>query len=114
MSGKVDPFRFIGKMEDWGKFGDGDQDEACDAERRALADHFIRRYRRAVKRGATPADALVNIMAGANVAIACVWFGIQKGPDNVKPDDFERYINLITFGYYQALSAYDGTELGVQ
>lgn len=98
-----DPFDKLGPMSGWGTFGDGQDDLACDAERRSMCEHFLRRMRKAEKRGG---NATPDILAGGMTALAGLWFSAQGGPDNAKGDDYESFIAVATFAYYQAMGCF--------
>jgi len=102
----IDPFKIIGKPSEWGEFGTGDHDHACDAERRAWVDHFIRRLRKGEKRGNE--DVAGEILSGGSLAMAGLFISASGGPNALEEDAFDRWIAIMTFAWYQALSADTG------
>jgi len=105
----IDPFKILGAPSTWGTFGDGEADAACDAERRAMCDHFLRRLRKAEKRGG---NAAAHILAGGSTAFAGLFISAAGGPDNLPDDAFDHWIAMMTFAWYSALGV--NTEGGFQ
>lgn len=102
MEAAIDPFKTIGRPETWEPFGT-DDDILCDAERRAFGDHFARRTARLIKRGHSPQEAFGTVMSGLSAGMAGAWFAAQGGVDNARTDDFDKWIGVMTYSYYQAL-----------
>jgi len=98
----IDPFKLLGKPASWNAFGTGEHDAACEAERRAWIDFFLRRLAKGEKRG--KADAGADILAGGSVAVAALFISGEGGPDAIKDDAFDRWIAIQTFAWYQALA----------
>lgn len=103
MSRTVDPFKLLGTPDTWKPFGASDCDVHCDAERRAWADHFIRRLNKGQKRGRT--DAGADIMTGASCAFADLYVAAKGGPEAVTEADFDQWIAIMTYAWYQAMAA---------
>jgi len=99
---KIDPFKTIGQPNEWGRFGTGEHDAACDAERRAWCDHLIRRLNKGHKRGNM--DAAANILSGGAVASADLFISAQGGPGSLTDEAFDQWIGLMTFSWYQAVA----------
>lgn len=104
---KIDPFKHIGKPNEWEKFGTGEHDLRCDAERRAMAEYFLRRLHKSHRRGHENGTA--DILAGGFVAMAGLFVAGAGGPDALDNDAFEKWINLATFAWHQAISCHDSS-----
>jgi hypothetical protein len=103
MSRTVDPFKLLGSPDTWARFGESEHDAACDAERRAWVDHFIRRLNKGQKRGRQ--DVGADIMTGASTAMAAFFVSALGGPNVAKESDFDRWIAIMTYAWYQAMAA---------
>lgn len=101
---KIDPFKFIGKPEDWGVFGSSEHDERCDAERRAICHYFLRRIEKGTKRR-DHEDPVADVLTGGFVGFAGLFISSGGGPEAMTEEAFERWIGGATFAWYQALSA---------
>lgn len=101
---KIDPFKFIGKPEEWAPFGDGQHDEQCDAERRAICHYFIRRIEKGAKRQ-PHGDSVADVLTGGFVGFAGLFISSGGGPEAMTEETFERFIGAATFAWYQAMSA---------
>jgi len=101
---KIDPFKFIGKPEEWGVFGSSEHDEQCDAERRAICHYFLRR----IEKGAKQRDRenpVADVITGGFVGFAGLFISSGGGPEAMTEETFERFIGAATFAWYQAMSA---------
>lgn len=98
----IDPFKLLGKPASWPAFGAGEHDAACEAERRAWIDFFLRRLAKGGKRKNESVGA--DILTGGSVAMAALFISGEGGPDAVPADAFDRWIAVQTFAWYQALA----------
>lgn len=99
----IDPYKLIGEPSTWGAFGDGDQDRTADAERRALAQFFIRRIKRAARKNIDHSDFMASLITGAMVAQAGLIVSGPGGVEQLPEDAFDRWIAIATFSWHQAL-----------
>lgn len=99
----IDPFKLLGEPSTWGDFGSGEHDADCDAERRSLCDHFVRRMLKGEKRIGD--EIIPAILSGSSVAMAGFFIASGGGADALEDDAFDKWIALMTFAWYQALSA---------
>ena len=97
-----DPFEVTGKPSEWGAFGTSPDDEICDAERRAICDYFIRRWKRAERRNID--DPSHVILSGSAVGFAGLFVASKGGPDQIREGDFEAWLSVMTFAWYQAIN----------
>lgn len=110
MSRVIDPFKLLGDPSTWPKFGTGKHDEACDAERRATRDFFLRRLAKNSRKGNV--EATTTLMSGASCCFAELFIASAGGVDEIKDDAFDNYIAIMTFAWYQAVNHFN--EGGVQ
>lgn len=103
---RIDPFKHIGTASSWGTFGQGAQDEACDAERRAMLDYFLRRLAKGKRKNS---DNTSELLTGGFTAFACLFIAAGGGPEMLEDDAFEKWIGIATFAWYQALSCGETT-----
>lgn len=87
----------------WGNFGESEHDAACDAERRAMCDFLIRRLLKGGKHGND--EVIADLMSGGSVAMAGLFVSSVGGVDALPDDAFDRWIAIMTFAWYQAVSA---------
>lgn len=98
---RIDPYHLLGSPETWGAFGEGEEDAAIDAERRAMCDYFLRRLHKAQRRHLP--DGSSNILCGGTVALAGLFIASSGGANALPQDAFERWIAVCTFAWHQAL-----------
>lgn len=107
MSNPIDPFKHIGAPSTWGKLGEGEHDMACEAERRALCGFLSKRLAKGCKR-ADHDDVLSSILAGGMTGFAGLFVIAGGGADHLTEEDFEKFISVATFAWYQAISCFGG------
>jgi hypothetical protein len=101
MNRTVDPFKLLGAPDTWAHHGTGKHDAACEAERRAFVDHFIRRLNKGQRHGRR--DVGADIMTGASSALANLYVSAKGGPQAISDSDFDQWIAIMTYAWYQAL-----------
>lgn len=98
----IDPFKLLGEPSTWGDFGSGTHDVDCDAERRAMYDFMVRRLEKGERRGND--DVVADLLTGGAVAFAGLFISAAGGAEKLPDDAFDRWIAIMTFAWYQALS----------
>ncbi|MEV5021382.1 hypothetical protein MRBLMA1_001204 [Sphingobium sp. LMA1-1-1.1] len=111
MADGIDPFKHVGRPDQWQKFGTSEHDLRCDAERRAMADYMLRRLQKAHRRGHENGTA--DLLTGGIVAFAGLFVAGAGGPAALDEESFEKWIGIATFAWYQAISCHEsGAAMG--